>query len=202
MAFEILGQLAQTFSGYYSLFFILAFIAAALFGDGALIFLTAFAFTFRLPIAIVFIACYLGSMTGDVIWFLIGRRVVKFIKKSERLEAGYDAVVVLVDKLFKKSVIFGLCLVKFLYGTRVITTIYLSHHKKLKLRKFIEYNLTATLFWLILYGTLGILVGMGLSFIVKTFKDIQIAIMALIIFLILFDFIQRRINKWIRNFKR
>ena len=183
-------------TGSLFLFFIIAIIATALWGDASMIVLIVTAMHFNFPLWIIMIAGYIGSMIGDVIWFVLGMKFLKRVEKHEKFGKGYNKLVAVINKISHKNPLVTLSIVKFLYGTRVITIIYLVK-KKLKLRKFIEYNALALILWVFFMTAVGYLVGLGFAFVANVVKNIELAITLLIVLFILFNLLQRRINEWL-----
>jgi len=189
----ILETLAVQVASNVSLFFILGVIGTALWGDGALIFFTAFSVNYGISLWIIFFAAYIGTMIGDSLWFLIGIKLAKKIEKNKKMHKGYEKIAFIIDKLFKHNHLLALTVVKYLYGTRVITIFYLAK-EKIGYKKFIYYDFISTLFWVLGIGLIGYLVGLGFVWIQTAFKNIQLTILAVIIIFLLFSWLQRTIN--------
>lgn len=176
------------------LFFIIAMIATALWGDGALIFLVVLCVNFNTSLIVLFFAAFVGTFIGDSVWFFIGRKISKNIKKYKKIEKGFETIAELIERLFKKNYLLALVTVKFLYGTRVITIFYLSK-KKMKYRKFLIYDSLSTIIWIFGMGFIGYLVGLGVGWLWHVVKSIQLAITFMLVIFALFYFIQKLINK-------
>jgi len=189
----ILETLAVQVASNISLFFILGVIGTALWGDGALIFFTAFSVNYKISLWLIFFAAYIGTMIGDSLWFLIGIKLARKIEKNKKMYKGYKKIAFIIDKIFKHNHLLALTVVKYLYGTRVITIFYLAK-EKIGYKKFIYYDFISTLFWVLGVGLIGYLVGLGFVWIQTAFKNIQLTILALIIIFILFGWLQRAIN--------
>ncbi len=191
MLFESLASFA---SGNLILFFIISAAATALWGDATLIAFIVFSMAFGLPLWLTFLACYIGTLMGDTIWFFIGQRVRKHTEKVPRWEKGFAKIAYYFDKLFGKNVILTLSVVKMLYGTRVITIFYLAK-EKISFRKFMISNLIATAVWLAVIGAFAVLIGLGFEYARNVLENLQLAIALVIILIIGFDLVQRLVNK-------
>lgn len=180
--------------------FIVSFILIALWGDASMIFLMVMGVNLKFPIWLIITGAYLGAQFGDIIWFLLGKRFLPLLTKHERFGRNYKRLISVISRFAHKSVLLTLTIVKFLYGTRVITVLYLSHKKpKLNLSKFIAYNSIALLAWIAFMGTIGYLVAIGFSFIWHFFKSLELAVSVLIILFIIINFIQKLISKEIEE---
>jgi membrane protein DedA with SNARE-associated domain len=173
-------------------FFVLVLIATALWGDAALIFFTAFSVNYNISLWIVFFSAYIGTMIGDSIWFMLSLRYGHHLEKRKKLKKAYIKIEKIIEQVFGKRHLLALTVVKYLYGTRVITILYLAK-EKIRYKQFLYYDLVSTFFWIIGVGFLGWLIGEGFV-LLKTFENMQIAFTALIVFFALFYTFQREIN--------
>jgi len=162
-------------------------------GDASLIFFTAFAVNYNLSLWIVFWAAFIGNMIGDSGWFGIGRLISPHIERYKKIHKGYEKIAEVIEFIFKKKHFIALTAVKFLYGTRVITIIYMAK-EKLKFRKFAVYNIFATLLWIFGVGLVGYFVGLGYVWVKQIFQGVGILLTIIVIFFIAFYFLQREIN--------
>jgi membrane protein DedA with SNARE-associated domain len=194
MVSEILEGLAYNFVANVPLFFLVSMIGTALWGDGALITLVALAVNLKANLVVLFFAAFVGTFIGDSVWFFIGRKISKNIKKYERVNRGFETIAELIERVFKKNYTLALVTVKFLYGTRVITIFYLAK-EKISYKKFLLYDSISTIFWLFGMGFVGYLVGLGVNWILHVVKNIQLAITFMIVILALFYLVQKLINK-------
>jgi membrane protein DedA with SNARE-associated domain len=191
----ILETLAMNLAGNIPIFFVLALIATALWGDAALIFFVAFSVNYNLSLWIVFLASYVGTLIGDSAWFILSMRFGHHIEKNPKLKKAYQKIAKIIDVLFGTKHLLALTIVKYLYGTRVITIFYLVK-EKISYRKFVYYDFISTLFWIIGIGFFGWLIGKGFV-LIKTFKDMQLAVTVLLLFFAVFYVFQREINYYI-----
>lgn len=191
MLFDTLALFA---SGNLFLFFIISALCTALWGDATLISFIVFSMVYKLPLGFTLLACYLGTLIADTIWFFIGRKLAKHAAKRPRLEKGYRKIAYYFDKLFGKNITLTLSVVKMLYGTRVITLFYIAK-EKVPFKKFMISNLIATFVWLIVIGGFGILIGLGFGYVRNVLKSIQLAIILVIVLIIIFDLIQIKVNE-------
>ena len=87
-----------------------------------------------------------------------------------------------------------LLFIKFLYGTRILTILYLSM-QRLRLGTFLLFDLIGTMLWLAVIVSLGYLVGRSVG-IEGVVTSVQKAEVALLLLLALF-FVVRFGSKWI-----
>jgi membrane protein DedA with SNARE-associated domain len=180
------------------LFFFIILISCAIWGDGSYIFFVILAYESGINLLWVFTAAYMGSLLGDFIWFFIGLKFIgKRLKKDKNLQI-YLYVGEFFERFFKNKDFLAILLTKFLYGTRIITTIYMAN-KKLRFLRFLLYDLIANLWWVVLIGAIGWLFALGVETAYVLFKNAQIAILLLVILLIGFFYIQKKINKKIKK---
>jgi membrane protein DedA with SNARE-associated domain len=194
MAVEILENFAYQFVANVPLFFLISMIGTALWGDGALIFLVALCVSLKASLVTLFFAAFVGTFIGDSIWFFIGKKIAKNIKKYQRVNRGFESIAELIERIFNKNYLLALVTVKFLYGTRVITIFYLAK-EKMNYKKFLYYDSISTIFWLFGMGFVGYLVGLGVSWILNVVKNVQVAITFILFALAIIYLFQKLINK-------
>jgi len=181
-------------------FFALSFIAISLWGDASMILLSILAFNLSIPFWILILGAYLGAQLGDSLWFLLGKKILPKIEKHNFWGGHYKKLFHAISKVAHKNILITLSIVKFLYGTRVLTLIYFSHKKhKLSFARFVYYNSIALVLWVGFMATIGWLVALGFNFVLNTVKSIELALTLLLLFFILFNIIQRQINKKIEK---
>jgi len=201
MAFEtIILSLANWTAEYYLPFMVLCYLAVAIIGDSALLLLTIFSITMHMPVYVVFIAAFLGKLTGDIIWFKLAKVIMPFIKKRKILYKGYLHVESLIKKLFNRNSIIALSIIKLLYGTRIIATIYLAHNK-MKLKEFVKTDIIASIFWLVIFGGLGVLAGYGFKYITQVVQNLLLGISLLIIFFAIIFILRKIITERLEKMK-
>ncbi len=188
----ILETLAIQLASNAILFFFLALIGTALWGDASLIFFVAFSVNYQISLWLVFFAAYIGTMIGDSLWFALGKYLEPKIEKNEKLKKSYVKIAEIIELVFGKRHLLALTIVKYLYGTRVITIIYLAK-QKIGYKKFLFYDFISTFGWVIGMGFIGWLVGVGFI-VLRTAKNIQLGIAAVIIFFILLNLAQKKLN--------
>jgi membrane protein DedA with SNARE-associated domain len=179
------------------LLFWLTLIATAVWGDISLIILTAFAVNYEISIWIIFLAAYIGTQIGDSLWYATGKYLEPKIERITWMKKGYLKVAEMIEALFGKRHLLALTVVKFLYGTRVIMIIYLAK-QKIGYRKFFLYDLFATLFWVAGVGLVGYLIGLGFMM-VKTFKNLQFAVTAFVLFIAIYFILEKNLRAFVEN---
>ena len=110
----------------------------------------------------------------------------------------FTKIAEVIEFIFKKQHFIALTVVKFLYGTRVITIMYLSK-ERMRLWRFIVYDTFATLLWVLGVGIVGYFVGLGYVWVKTIFKNTTIILTIIVFFFILFYLLQQKINKKIEN---
>lgn len=177
-------------------FFVITFIAISLWGDASMILLAVLAVNLAIPFWILLVGGYFGAQLGDCLWFLLGKKILPRIEKHDIWGKHYKKLFHAISKVAHKNILITLSIVKFLYGTRVLTLIYFSHKKhKLNFLKFFYYNSIALVLWVAFMATVGYLVALGFNFVLNAVKSIELALTLLVVFFILLNIIQRQINK-------
>ncbi len=178
---------------------IITYCASVLWGDATILTLAFISAQGTFPIWIVFVFGFLGTLTGDCLWFLLTK--LNFWKKVKRWNKFYDKYKKIderIQRLGKRSDLTVLIITKFLYGTRILTIIYVGL-KKISFRKFLLYDGIATVFWIIAMAGIGYATGKGFQIILNVFKNVQLALALLIVIIIIFIVLDKWINKKFGN---
>jgi membrane protein DedA with SNARE-associated domain len=147
-----------------------------------------------IPLWQVLIFCTLGMYLSDFIPFTIGR--FKFLRNlfkgkslehAKRLENRFL-------KLTKSNIFLTLLYTKFIYGLSIPALIYLGH-KETSYSRFALYNLLVEIIFVPIVILIGWTGGKGFTIVQTIFKDVRIAILLLILFIITVFFIRKWVNK-------
>lgn len=156
---------------------------------GETVVLTALILAFRLNWSIleVFSAALFGTILSDWIWYLFGMRINNFFKdRNSKFYKKYE------DKLSNfghilhgKKPFLILLYIKFLYGTRILTLIYLSIHK-VRLFTVMLFDTIGTALYLFALMFLAYFVTLGVDKFIPIFHELTLILTAVFISLILF----------------
>lgn len=138
-----------------NLFYLITFIWTALEGETFVIFAGLFAQKGALNVWLLFLAAWLGSMFGDQVVFMIGRKVgPKILDHLPRIKPGVEKAVGWLDQY---AVLFILCY-RFMYGVRNVSSLAvgLSH---ISWRKFAVWNAIAAFVWAAAFVGVGYIYG-------------------------------------------
>ncbi len=173
--------------GWIGLFF-----GAFFFGETVIISSALVVFAQGLSVPIAFGIAFLGTILSDTVWFLLGTSVVR--KRLERNGTWQknQHFIARLNTVFGRFPFLILLVIKFLYGTRILTIVYLSV-RKLPLWQFIVFNAAGTVLWLsVLFGLSYAAVHAAIS-IDGTLSTIQIVVMsAVTVFIVV-----KLVNLWI-----
>jgi membrane protein DedA with SNARE-associated domain len=140
----------------------LIFFGAFLFGETLIIPAAALAAQGQLSPWAVGGWAYLGTVVSDTLWFRLAGLAGRHLSNHEGSRRRYLTVLAWLDRRFGARPERALLFVKFVYGTRIATIIYLSA-RKLKLRLFVAYNASGAVLWVVVIVTVGWLAGRGLA---------------------------------------
>src|SRR3989344_7628269 len=102
-----------------------------------------------------------GTVASDSLWFLLGLTFFKFTKRWEKFQDKYKLFLAKLEKITGQKPFLSLLFIKFLYGTRILTIIYLSI-RKIHFGRFLIFNTVGTILWLFVMIGVGWLVGQGI----------------------------------------
>jgi membrane protein DedA with SNARE-associated domain len=128
-------------------------------GETILIAAGALAHHGLLSLSWVMLSAFVGSLTGDQLWFVIGRRYgPPFIAKRPKLAARTEVVTGWLRK-YGTAFVLGF---RFLYGLRSVTPVLLGASRYAP-RRFIVLNGVGAALWSVSFGYLGYGVGASLA---------------------------------------
>lgn len=162
---------------------LVSFFGGLLAGEEVIITLAFLSARGILSLWVVFVFCFAGILICDSFFFFIGK--IKFLgklKKISRLHITYKKIEKIVNKITGDKIILALFYTKFIFGTRIATLIYLG--RKNSFKKFIFADFIVGIMWMSVVVSLGWFAGASFYFIIDVFKNIQFAILFLVMFII------------------
>lgn len=135
----------------------------------------------------VYIVAFIGTITADIIWFLGGQRLAHLTKRWARYQTQYEKLIVAIQKITHGRPFLIMLVIKFLYGTRILTILFLST-SHVRLRTFILFDCIGTLIWLAVMISIGWLAGKSIINIVPFLNTIEFAVTLVIIILVAIRF--------------
>jgi len=170
------------------------FLGAFFFGETVIITSAFLAVQGLWSIKIVFWLALVGTVVSDALWFFFGHYLfVKFKRWQEKREK-YDKFLLKLEKLTGQKPFLMLLFIKFLYGTRILTIIYLSF-RRMSFWTFLLFNTLGTILWLVVILSLGWFSSQGIANIVPIFQRLEYAISFLVLILVAYKLILIWIEK-------
>jgi membrane protein DedA with SNARE-associated domain len=125
----------------------------------------------------VILIAFLGTLSGDQLFFYMGRKYgAKILANRPAWQARADRVRRLLER-FQDYLIF---LFRFLYGMRVLTPFVLGLSRVSKGR-FLLLNMIGALVWALIVGTGGFLFGQALESLIGDLKRFEAEILGLVV---------------------
>jgi membrane protein DedA with SNARE-associated domain len=141
----------------------------------------------------VFVVSFIATVVSDAVWFWLGTTF--FFKKKwfDKYEKKYKGIVDVLDRKVGHRPYLSLLVIKFLYGTRIITILYLAV-KDLSFWKFILFDTIGTLVWLVAMLAIGWFAGNGIAS-MGLFGSITKLLSALVVCILVYRWIEVWITK-------
>ncbi|HCB35532.1 MAG: hypothetical protein A2W52_00190 [Candidatus Taylorbacteria bacterium RIFCSPHIGHO2_02_49_25] len=136
-----------------------------------------------LSLSEVFWLTFLGTVSADVLWFLVGPFLWKVAHRFETISTKSEAVLKRLDELYANQPFRALLVSKFVFGTRFLTVIYLSFERVSALR-FLVMNFLSTLLWLTTIAALGWLAGESIINLLPIISDVKYAFLFIVLLVI------------------
>ncbi len=145
------------------------------------------------PVTVLWVA-FLGTMSSDTAWFFGGRYFFAQFQKWEMMQKVYERVIIMLERKASAKPFRILLVIKFLYGTRILTIIYLSL-RRVAYRSFFIYNAIGSIVWLMVMISIGWLIGKGFSKVLPLLHAAQFYLLALLIVMLLVTMITKWLSK-------
>lgn len=111
-------------------------------------------------IAFVALASIAGSFTNDLVLYGLARYGFgRIFRWTPSPDSGRETAV--FDRLFLGNPLLSLLFIKFLFGVRILLTIYLVAKKQIPFRPFVLYDAAGIALYVFVLGMIGVLIGQG-----------------------------------------
>lgn len=145
----------------------------------------------------VFSAALLGTMVADTAWFYFGAKGLEWTRRWHVVKGKHDALIAVIKKHTGSRPFLVLLVIKFLYGTRILTIIYLSM-VKVRFLTFFFFDLVGTAVWLFAMVGVGWLAGKGIANVLPAVKGVEYVLGGLgalaLVYKLMSSWVEKRIN--------
>ncbi len=200
---KFMALITQLLSFFGNHTFIVSFFGAIIGGEETLILLSILASHEVLDIGYVLIFFYAGILVSDSIWYFLGKsKLIYWLMNKKIISKTFLYWDKLLNKATEKSDFQVLFFTKFLYGTRILTLMYLSN-VRLKFKSFILYNIIANFVWVSTILLIGWSAGKGISLAADISNNLILYLfligIILMTFTILIRILSKLVKKWLRQ---
>ena len=179
----------------------IAFLSSFFGGEGLIMALSAMAANRLIPLWVIIVFCFLGTLTADSAVFLAARTgIAARISRLRFISTAYNNVNSVVRRVSRHSSFVTLFIAKFMYGTRMITIMIVSR-ERLRFHRFLAYDSIITAVWLAIVVMLGWIAGKGAGRTTRIVDDTRIGITITVLLIIITMIARRRIVNWIVKYK-
>lgn len=193
---EFTTWLYITILNYTFLQYLIIFLGAAFGGEFAIISLSFLAVQNIFPMPLFFVISFLGTLSSDILWFLLGKsKIAGEIINHRYATKTVSVIIEAIDRVSRGNHLLAFIFAKFLIGTRIVVILYVGKNG-LTLKKFILSDLLAIFIWLSILTAIGFFSGFGFLFISHLLKNIYAGIGFLALFILVIVLIQI----WLKRF--
>jgi membrane protein DedA with SNARE-associated domain len=126
-----------------------------------------------LKLPYVMAVAFIGSFSGDQLFFILGRvKGQKILSRFKKAQSRVDKIHVFLHR-YNNLIMIGF---RFIYGIRILTPIVLGTNHKIKASRFLVLNTIGALVWSIVVSAGGYLFGEALELILKDIKRYELTI--------------------------
>lgn len=174
------------------------FVGAFLFGETVILTAAYLAAQLNWSVPILCIVAFGGTLLADVTWFLFGKYLLRKSNYEERYKEKYEKLAHTLRHVSKTRPFLALLYIKFLYGTRVLTILYVAW-KKVTLQQFLIYDSLGTIIWLCVLIPIGWLAGKGVANLTPVLNTVEYVLLSIVILVVLVKGISLWFTKRIEN---
>lgn len=135
----------------------------------------------------VFWLSLVGTIASDSLWFIFGRRILLFFHRWEKYKEQSEKLLVTLERITGKRPFLSLLFIKFLYGTRILTIMYLSV-RRMSFPTFAIFDTIGSALWLTAIISIGWLAGKSIVNLVPFLNKFGYALLFLIAIILIFRF--------------
>ena len=124
---------------------------------------------------------------SDSLWFLFGQRILLLFHKWKKYKEQSEKLITALENITGKKAFLSLLFIKFLYGTRILTIMYLSI-QKIKFLTFVIFDTIGSIIWLLIMISIGWYAEKGIVNLVPLVNKFEYALLFLILVIVIFKF--------------
>lgn len=177
------------------------FLGAFFFGESVIITSAFLAAQGLWSLPVVFGLALAGTLVSDAAWYFLGRKIYHFLRHKQSHRERQEHVLALIEQFAGNNLFLFILFIKFAYGTRILTIIYLSM-RKMRFPVFIGFDSLSTLIWLPVMCAIGWLAGKSLTNLMPYLNTFEFATGLLIFVMILLKLATRWISRKIAKKQR
>ncbi len=181
---------------YPLLQYLIIFLGVGFGGEVAVISLAFLSAQNLFPLFVFFIVGFLGTISADILWFLLGKTKTAG-KIIDHRYATYTISVIMeaIHKVSRGHHLLAFIFAKFLVGTRIVVILYVSK-TNISFRHFVVNDMVAIFVWLTTLTSIGYLSGLGFTYISQILKNIYAGIGFILLILLIIVMAQI----WLKKF--
>lgn len=170
------------------------FIGSFFFGESVIITAAFLAGQGIWSVQAVFWLALIGTIVSDSIWFLFGQSIIRSLKYWQRMLSKYEQYLQKIERLTGNKPFLALLFIKFLYGTRILTILYMSV-RKMSYGRFLLFNTIGTIFWLVTMVAIGWLAGKGITNFIPVVARVEYLLLAVALLIIMY----KAVSTWMEK---
>ena len=127
-----------------------------------------------LDLSMVMVVAFIGSFSGDQLYFIIGRlKGAELLAKHQKWHSKVERVHCYLER-YHDLIMLGF---RFVYGIRIMTPFVLAMSPKIKTGRFVVFNAIGAVIWSVVVSGGGYLFGHALELVLNDIKQYEISIM-------------------------
>ena len=136
----------------------------------------------------VFWLTFLGTLAADSLWFLYGQKLLSIFHRWETYRCASTKFLGVLEKITGARPHLALLFIKAVYGTRILTIIYLSI-RRVNFLRFLIFDAIGTAWWLGVIVLFGFLAGKSIEDLVPALDQLEYIVLAIVFVVVLWRLI-------------
>lgn len=154
----------------------IVFVGTFFFGDSVVLAAGALAAQGHWQLPWVFAWALLGTVISDTVWFSMSGRALARIRRDPDRLARLNRVTAKLDRWVGDHPHRGLLFVKLLYGTRVLSLVYMSV-RRVPTRRFVTFDAFGAMLWLAVLLPIGWFAGTQLAAMERSVPRVEVLLL-------------------------
>lgn len=144
----------------------------------------------------IFWLALVGTIVSDLLWFWFGPYALRQTHRWKKMKDKHQKLVVALQHYTGRRPFLALVVIKFLYGTRILTIVYLSSIR-VRFSTFLMFDILGTGLWLVVMLGVGWLAGQGIANLIPAVQNVEYVLTGVVAVAIVYQVVSTWLERYI-----